>query len=257
MCSPAPKCSTIYYRSSWNFSKAARKCPLSQRASLLSPQAGRLRPELPLYFGENLALPILTLQWAVEARFNKTAHPWTSFFFFPPTPINTKISFSFPPVLLDERPDVATWVTFLSFKKEWLKQGKMMVRFFFFFNAKEGWAGSLPLTMRNGEASRSHTKLISTQQEKQLSSHSSHLKWNNLLCEVMGFLMLKAFSKYLVNFFWIGNQCNRMKFKRNKNTRCLSSSTLLFLRYSFFFWRGKLHHLVFNQRPDLSVRNTV
>ena len=29
---------------------------------LLSPQAGRLRPELPLYFGENLALPILTLQ---------------------------------------------------------------------------------------------------------------------------------------------------------------------------------------------------
>ena len=31
-------------------------------------------------------------------------------------------------------------------------------------------------------------------------------------------------------------------------------SPLLFLRYSFLFWRGKLHHLVFNQRPALSVR---
>ena len=124
---------------------------------LLSLQAVMLSPELPLYFGGKFGSTHPHPSVSSGGKIQQDRTSLDQFPFLSPHPINSKISFSFPPVLLDERPDVATWVTFLSFKKEWLKQGRMMVWSFFFY-AKEVWAGSLPLTVRNGETSRSHTK---------------------------------------------------------------------------------------------------
>lgn len=88
---------------------------------LPSPQTVRSRPELTLYFGGKFGSTHPQPSVSSGGQIQQDGTGGTSldqllFNFFPP--IYTKISFSFPPVLLDERPDVATWVTFLSFKKE-------------------------------------------------------------------------------------------------------------------------------------------
>lgn len=87
---------------------------------LPSPQAVRLRPELPLYFGGKFGSTHPHPSVSSGGKIQQDHTSLDQFLFLPPSPapINTKISFSFPPVLLDERPDVATWVTFLSFEKE-------------------------------------------------------------------------------------------------------------------------------------------
>lgn len=88
---------------------------------LPSPQAVMSTPEMTLYFGGKFGSthphPSVSSGGQIQQDGTRgTSLDQLLFIFFPP--INTKISFSFPPVLLDERPDVAMWVTFLSFKKE-------------------------------------------------------------------------------------------------------------------------------------------
>lgn len=143
---------------------------------LLSLQAVMLSPELPLYFGGKFGSTHPHPSVSSGGKIQQDRTSLDQFPFLSPHPINSKISFSFPPVLLDERPDVATWVTFLSFKKEWLKQGRMMVWSFFFMLKRCGLV-LYHLLWGMGRQVEATQKLISTQQEKQLSTHSSHLKW--------------------------------------------------------------------------------
>ena len=73
-----------------------------------------------------------------------------------------------------------------------------MIFFFFFFDAKEVWIGSLPFTMRDGKTSRSHAKTdFNAARETAVHPFQPPDMEGFALC----LLMLKTFSKYLVNFF--------------------------------------------------------
>lgn len=118
---------------------------------------------------------------------------------------------------------------------------------FIFLDAEEERAGSVWLTMRGGEESRSHTKtdFSSARETSVYQFQPFEVEWSALWGNEFPHTDIFKISNLLFFFFWIGNKCNRMKFKKNKKKKSVRKVSLPF--HSCF------PHILFPSKEATSV----